>query len=244
MATEPKKTESPPYVSYATFANLIKGLRATGIPSRIDKSVLSKLSGSVQGAVLSALKWLGLIDADGVPSAKLEALVAADEATYPTVLSDLLRSRYSFVADGSLNLAKATGSQVEQKFREYGISGSTVVKCMGFFIAAAREAKMALGPHVKAPKQPPSNGPRKSRIKPGEDEAGSVDKDESDPSKPPEKLAGFVRIQIPLHNMDDGAIFLPDGLTKSQWAYALKITKFLLDNYRPDEGEAAGGGSS
>lgn len=237
MATESAKTESPPYPSYATFVNFIKGLKETGVPSRIDKSVINKLSGSTQSALIAALKWLNLIDSAGLPMPKLEELVEADEVKYSETLASVLRESYKFTTDGTLDLAKATGSQVEQKFREYGVSGSTIIKCMAFFIAAAKDAKIELGPHVKAPKAPTSNGLKRKLKKP----ASTVDaEDDDEPDEDtdvgiPDGMPGFVKIPIPLHGMDDGAVFLPDNMTKSQWAYALKITKFLIENYRPDD---------
>jgi hypothetical protein len=238
MSTEAKKVETPAYPSYVTFNNFIKGLRDTGIPSRIDKSVLGKLSGSAQAALVPGLKWLDLIDAAGTPTAKLEALVHADEASYPKELRKVLEASYSFITDGSITLSKATGSQVEGKFREYGISGSTVIKCMAFFILAAKDARIELGPHVKAPKAAASsNGAkRKSRKAPltGSDEPDEEEEEEKGDGIP-DLMPGFIKIPIPLHGMEDGAVFLPDNMTSSQWSYALKITKFLIENYRMED---------
>lgn len=237
MVAETKKPETPPYCSYATFINFLKGLKETGIPSRIDKSILGKLSGSAQSALLAGLKWLALIDDAGLPTAKLEELVEADDTSYPKILASVLNERYNFMTDGSINLAKATGSQVEGKFREYGISGSTVIKTMSFFITAATAAKVPLGPHVKAPKQLPPSG-AKRRLKSAGVELGNLldyegEEDESDGI--PDSMPGFVKIPIPLHGMEDGAVFLPDNMTATQWAYALKITKFLIENYRMED---------
>jgi hypothetical protein len=246
MATESSKIESPPYPSYATFLNFIKGLKETGVPSRIDKSVIGKLSGSTQSALIAALKWLNLIDSVGLPMPKLEELVQADEVKYSETLASVLRESYKFIDDGTLNLAKATGSQVEQKFREYGVSGSTVIKCIAFFIAAAKDAKIELGPHVKAPKAPASSSSKRKTKKqsPAAEEGGNEEADDEGDDGIPDDMPGFVKIPIPLHGMDDGAVFLPDNMSKSQWAYALKITKFLIENYRPDDAPEEAGVNS
>lgn len=238
MVAEAKKVETPPYTSYSTFFNFLKGLKETTIPSRIDKSVLAKLSGSAQSALIAALKWLSLIDDAGVPTSKLEALVHAEESKYPEILAAVLRDEYTFIADGTINLAKATSSQVEQKFREYGISGSTVIKCVAFFISAAKDAKIELGPHVKAPKASSSNGGSKRRMK---KQASASEQDDSehtsdtDTEGVPVEMPGFIKIPIPLHGMPDGAVFLPDGMSSAQWAYALRIAKFLIENYRLED---------
>ncbi len=253
-AVEEKKVESPPpYCSYATFANFVKSLQPDGAPDRIDKSVIRTLSGSAQSALLNGLRWMSLIDGDGKPTPALEKLVASDEATYPNALREVLEKSYAFVTDGSIQLSKATGSQVEGKFREYGISGSTVVKSIAFFIQAARAAKIPLGPHVKAPKQTgTANGAKRAARKQQVEQVPQVS-DQLPPSplgadgSLPQAIPGFVRIAIPLHGMKDGAVFLPDKLSRTQWEHALKIAKFLIDNYRPQEdavaAESAPGGA-
>ncbi len=253
---ESTKNESPPppYCSFATFSNFLKVLQVTGTPSRIDKSVLSSMSGSSQAALISGLRWLNLIDAQGAPTDRLESLVAAEDDAFPDALRVVLERSYSFLTDGSLQLTKATGGQVESKFREYGITGSTVVKSVAFFIKAAKEAKIPLGPHVKAPKQAGTSSStkraaRKQQVEPvspqvAEPARPSLDED----GRLPLSIPGFVRIAVPLHGMKDGAVFLPDKLPRVQWEHALKITKFLIDNYRPQEdavaAESAPGGAS
>lgn len=236
MTAETVKVETPPYPSYSTFLNFIKGLRETGVPSRIDKSIMGKMSGSGQSALMATLKWLKLIDAAGFPQPSLDTLVHADDAQYSAALKVVLEASYGFLTDGSITLTKATTAQVEQKFREYGITGSTVIKCMAFFLMAIKDAGIAVGPHVKTPKVVPTNGakrrPKKGPAAPAT-EGDDGDDDEGDGI--PDEMSGFVKIPIPLHGMDDGAVFLPDNMTKSQWAYALKITKFLIENYRPDD---------
>lgn len=247
MATDSKKAETPPYVGYSTFINFIKGLRETGVPSRIDKSVLSKLSGSAQSALLPALKWLDLIDIAGVPTAKLEALVSADEAKFAETLRPVLEESYSFVKDDSIILSKATGSQVEGKFRDYGITGSTVIKCMAFFILAAKDAGIELGPHVKAPKAlAGTNGSKRRKKAPVAVGNAEVEEEEDaiDERGIPDAMSGFVKIPIPLHGMNDGAVFLPDNMTGAQWAYALKITKFLIENYRLEDAPSGAEGKA
>lgn len=245
MASEADKKESPPYVTYATFVTFVKGLRETGVPSQIDKSVLTKLSGSSQSALMPSLRWLGLTDAAGVPTPKLEELVAANDSEFGAVLKKVLIASYEFTRDGSIDLAKATGSQVEQKFRDYGVSGSTVTKAMAFFILAAKDAKIALGPHVKAPKIAATNGAKRKvkKAAPAGPVVEAQEEDEDDDGIP-ERMPGFVKIPVPLHGMPDGAVFLPDNMTAAQWSYALKITKFLIENYRLDEAAQGGGGQS
>jgi len=247
---ETKKTQSskPPYCSFVTFSNFVESLRKTSIPACVDKSVLGNYSGSSQAALMSGLRWLNLIEADGTPTRELESLVAADEEQFSDSLRALLESRYSFLRDGSLQLEKATSRQVENKFREYGISGSTVVKSVAFFLQAARVANIPIGPHVKAPKQPSSStaAKRASRKQPDVQQPPNGGEVGVGEGRKPTDMPGFVKITIPLHDMSDGVVYLPDGLSLAQWNYALRITKFILENYRAAEGagENASGGAS
>ena len=79
MATKPHKTPPPPYVSYSSFRNFINKLGESTVPSRIDKSVMTNLSGSTQYALLPALHWLGLIESDGTPDDVLKDLATAND---------------------------------------------------------------------------------------------------------------------------------------------------------------------
>lgn len=183
MANETKTIEAPPYIAFSTFSKFIKGLGETSVPDRIDKSLLRNFSGSNQSALLAALKWFKLIDEVGAPSAKLDEYSKVVDSPNP-VLAELIRAAYAFVSDGSTKLDKATGSQIEEKFRAYGIAGSTVGKAMAFFISACKDASIPLSPHIKLPKiaKATSNGKAK---KPATDPVGATE--HSPPPAPPPK---------------------------------------------------------
>lgn len=162
MIKETKKGETPPYIAFSTFLSFIKGLQKAGVPSRIDKSLLRNMSGGNQSALLAALKWFDLIDDVGMHGEPLESLVSAgDEAG--AVLSEMLPVAYTFMRDGSIQLDRATGSQVEEKFRAYGLTGSTIVKAMAFFISACKEAEVPLSAHIKLPKVVRASGVGKAK---------------------------------------------------------------------------------
>ncbi len=66
---------TPPYISFATLLTFLKALRTDGVPPQIDKSVLRKLSGALQGQLKVALRSLGLMDGKDKPTPKLKELV-------------------------------------------------------------------------------------------------------------------------------------------------------------------------
>ena len=77
MVKDKGRKRLPPYVSYRTFQNFIDGLQQEGIPARIDRSYWSdRLSGSTGIQLMSALRFLGLIDADGTPTNRLRLLAS------------------------------------------------------------------------------------------------------------------------------------------------------------------------
>lgn len=231
MASQSQKPAPPPYVSFTSFKNFIIGLGETGVPGRIDHSVMSKFSGSVRYALLPALQWLGLIDNDGMPQQSIRDLSGADENEFPNVLQNLLKDRYSFLFTNGLDLSNASSAQVQEAFKQAGCQGSTVTKAMMFFIGAAKAANIKLGPHVKAPTQP--RRPKKKDAKP---DGSKVDKGSNlDDVKEPLLPKDMEAIRISVHGQDDWTIWVPANLTYAQWKHGLKVAMFNLEHYRPPE---------
>ena len=63
-----KSARTPPYTSYRTFKTFIEDLRERGVPSRVDRSVLTRFSGVVGTQLMHALRFLGLIEDHGAPT--------------------------------------------------------------------------------------------------------------------------------------------------------------------------------
>jgi len=137
----------PPYLSFKTFNTFIQGLKV-GIPTRIDRSVLSSMSGAVQGHLMSALRYLGLVSQHAVTTERLAALVNSEGPERERVFSSILKERYPFLFS-EFDLQRATTGQLEEAFRKVGASGETIRKCVAFFLAAAKAAGIAVSPHIK-----------------------------------------------------------------------------------------------
>ena len=243
MAAETKKAEVPPYIAFSTFLSFIKGLAKTGIPSRIDKSLLRNMSGGNQSALISALKWFGLIDDAGVPSKSLEALVKAGDAVAP-LFKEMLPVAYTFMADGTVNLERATGSQIEEKFKAYGLSGSTIVKAMAFFLSACKEATVPLSAHIKLPKIARTNGGVKAKAKKGRqttddgddgDNDGDGDADDDDDPN-------VERFEIPIPGKSSVKVIVPHDLDADDWEMLQSMITVYIKRWkgfksRPDNGD-------
>ena len=65
-----------PYASYRTFRTYLDSLKQID-PSRVDRTAMKQLSGYNQIAVMGALRHLGLIDSEGIPTDSLRALLGA-----------------------------------------------------------------------------------------------------------------------------------------------------------------------
>ena len=152
MATNEKEAVAvPPYGSFVSFQSFLKSLKS-GIPGRIDKSVMTNLSGGVQTTVIHTLKYLKLIDAEGIPTDKLAPLVNSEGAEYQKALRGVLGAAYPFLSGETFKLNTATPKQLDDEFEKLA-SGDTVRKCVTFFIPAAKAAALQLSPHIKEPKK-------------------------------------------------------------------------------------------
>jgi hypothetical protein len=139
----------PPYVPYRSFRNFIDGLKQ-GIPGRIDRSVMPSMSGALQSQLSAALRYLELITVAGHPMPPLLQLVNSEGPERAKVMRDLVHSAYPFLFDkDKFDLMSATPRMLEEQFSHAGAGGGTIDKCINFFLAAAKEAEIALSPHFK-----------------------------------------------------------------------------------------------
>jgi len=139
----------PPYVSYRTFRSFIDGLQL-GIPSVIDRSYWGeRFSGSNGTQLVTALRFLGLIDSSGMPMTRLIQLVSAKGNQRSEVLKQISYSAYNFLIDKSLDPQVATYTQLEKVFYEvYNVTGDVARKCVKFFIELESDAGIPLSPLI------------------------------------------------------------------------------------------------
>lgn len=157
-------SRTPPYVSYKTLTTLIEDLKTVGLPPRIDRSVLSRFSGGVGSQLIMALKSLGLIRSGGEPTTWLADLVKSyGTQEYKVHLKQVLRYGYPFLQD--LSLATATPSMFADAFKS-GVDAKEDVlrKCRTFFLHAAKDAGIEIGPRLEkgiAPRAGNGSGTRR-----------------------------------------------------------------------------------
>ena len=149
MVKDSGRKRLPPYVSYRTLLNFIDRLQQ-GIPSRIDRSYWSdRLSGSSGTQLMSAMRFLGLIDASNKPTSQLRQLVSAKGAQRKEVLRQITSEAFGFLLQGSFDSQTATYAQLEDIFHNtFELTDSVCRKCVKFFVTLASDAEMPLSPFV------------------------------------------------------------------------------------------------
>jgi hypothetical protein len=141
-------TVNPPYVAYKTFRNFLDSLRVT-MPSRIDRSVMHTLSGGAQSHLMHALKSMGLISANGLPSDTLKELVVPEEDRRRRAMLTALRAGFPFLFEGAIDLSTASGKQLMEQFASVTLGASTTSRAIAFFLASAKDAGLPLSPYFK-----------------------------------------------------------------------------------------------
>jgi hypothetical protein len=176
-ATGAPKGRTPPYIGYSTFKTLLSELKTNGLPPQIDRSVLVRFAGGIQGQLMHALRSLGLTDDEKKPTPKLKRLVDAFETPeYAAALRPIIDETYPYVLQ--LDLMSATPSMFADAFKKALDAKEEVLrKCRTFFLHAARDIGIPVGPRIEKAKFPRANGisPRKLRSAKGA----------ADPTPPP-----------------------------------------------------------
>ena len=149
MIIDRNRKHLPPYISYRTFWNFISRLQE-GIPARVDRSYWGDvLSGSTGNHLMATLRFLGLVDANATPTARLRQLVPARGEQRTELLKQITSESFIFLLEGSLDPQTATYSQLEEVFRDsFQSTGDVNRKCIKFFVALAADAGIPLSPHV------------------------------------------------------------------------------------------------
>jgi hypothetical protein len=151
--SEKAKSGPPPYATFSSFISFLNRLRDTTIPSRIDATVFGNASGSLSYSIIATLKFLKLVDADGVPLPAMSKLVNASDAERKPQIAALIKDAYPSFFGGDIDITKATAGQFDDLIREtFESSGSTVDKIAGFFIAAATFSGIELSALIKSRK--------------------------------------------------------------------------------------------
>jgi hypothetical protein len=184
--SEAKTERIPPYTSYKTFRTLIDDLRTHGVPSHVDRDVLKRFSGSVGTQLVTALRFLKLINDDNEPLATLDGLVdAKEDVKWKAALLNTLKASYGDLM--AMDLKRATPMALQKEFKErYTNKDDVAKKCVRFFVHAVKDAGIELSPRIvnaTRERRKPTTGRTKKREN-GDSEGSGSDNGKKDGNKP------------------------------------------------------------
>jgi hypothetical protein len=142
----------PVYLSFKTFQSAVESLRTHGLPDSLDRTAFGSRSGGEQTQILSAFRFLGLLDENNRTQESLRALVKAEDNTAEEkgVLAALLKERYANAF--ALNLEAATPAQLDKAIKDYGAGGATIDRSVRFFLKACEHCGIKLSSRLTARK--------------------------------------------------------------------------------------------
>jgi len=118
---------------------------------------------------MTALRFLGLVDNEGLPTVRLRQLASSRGTQRSEVLKQVSNSAFDFLADKSIDPQVATYAQLEEAFHDnYSVAGDVARKCIKFFISLQSDAGVSLSSFILKKSRAPrttAGGKRKSSIR-------------------------------------------------------------------------------
>jgi hypothetical protein len=217
------KQLSPPYATFGQFLGFLNKLRETTVPSRIDPSVFGSSSGAAY-SIISALKFLKLIDESGTPSQQLVALANATDDARGPLLKPIIQNGYPSLFKSPVHLTSISAGQFDDHIRnEYGVAGSTVDKVALFFVAACKAAEIPVSAHLLNRKPIATSSTAKKSVKQRRRDAGEEINEEDDPSLPPNLPAATKALEYQLIDLMSEPD-IGDEVKQSIWS----LVQFLM----------------
>jgi hypothetical protein len=198
------KGPAAPYTAFQSLKTMAKQMKEHGVPSRVDRSVLTNFSGAVGSQVITALKFLKLTDDDGHPTVALRKLVDAyDTDAWATVLAQIIRDAYAPIF--KMDLETASPGQFSERFRAtYPGADAVLQKSTTFFLNAVREANIKVSPYIMKNKKPRSGPAKKRAAKTNGERGGVTNQPPPAPAQPTtDKLPSEIMLSLFDHEMKD-----------------------------------------
>jgi hypothetical protein len=161
MAEDTAKMAPAAYLPFKTFMSALETLEQ-GLPKKLDRTVWRSQSGIVQSQIMMALRFFGLVNDDGEPTAALHRLIE-NPGKRQEHIGALLQYAYKSIVDH--DLTKMTPRMLEEAMSQYNVSGDTRRKAVGFFLRAAKYAEFPMHPLLWSQIRETGSGTRKKRTK-------------------------------------------------------------------------------
>jgi hypothetical protein len=197
MEQESNLQRVPPYVSYKSLKTLIEDIRTQGFPSHVDKDVMKRFSGSVRAQLMTALRFLKLVNDSNEPTPSLSALVDAKQPDeWKSALKAVLDSSYGPIME--VNLVQATPTALTKEFKErYKAKDDVIEKCIRFFVQASKDAGIELSKRITdATRTRSPRSPSKGTKKPDTPDTGDTSTKVSEKEPPPKPRGSERTVQL------------------------------------------------
>jgi hypothetical protein len=218
-----------PYLPFSTFETGLNKLAALGgLPPKIDHTVFQQMSGVARGQVISAFKFLGLIDLDGTPQPLLAELVLNREKRKETV-RELIKTHYPNITEQ--DLGTMSPSQLDAKLGDdsYNVTGATKPKARTFLLKAAEFAGIPLSKLLTA-KGPRGPRTRRAKVATTKQNGGEVNKPQDERVRQPPPLdPNVIRMPIALAPDRVAYVELPKDWNAKDATKLLALLKLSLD---------------
>jgi len=169
MESTDKRKPAPPYVAYKTLSNFLERFKQ-GLPGRIDRGLMSSMSGAAQSQVTTTLRYLGMISENNIPTPLMKRYVTGEETERKAALREMLEKSYPFIFDGVFDFSTATASQLRETFASNTTAtGETLGRCMSFLKDAALDADIHVSPFILQ-KKARTPGVKKKTVAPRREE--------------------------------------------------------------------------
>ncbi|MES2659640.1 MAG: DUF5343 domain-containing protein [Verrucomicrobiota bacterium] len=222
MPAPTDKDTSPPYLSFSTVKNFMDSFRESGVPNRIDKTLVPGQSGTTQTYLMSAMRFFGFIDQAGKPTERMAKWDnMPDDEKF--IFEEAIKDGYSFLFEGDFKVESATEGEIREKLSEKSIQGETARKAITFFVAACTFAGIPVSPHLKGNRAGSgSSGPKRGKRKKAPNGAPAPEAHQ----EPAHATHGHTKAILPLNAAGTRVIKLeaPPTVTKEELA---RITSWL-----------------
>lgn len=160
MPIEPSKRVAP-YLPFATFLSSLDAF-TQGVPPQLDRTLWRSQSGFVQGLIMNAYRFFGLVEeAEGDAATEYLLELVKNKEQRPETLRALIEAQYTDVIEDH-DLSKMTMKMLETEFElHFSVSGATKQKAITFFLKAAKFAEMPLSSFLSS--QLRNAAPRKKK---------------------------------------------------------------------------------
>jgi hypothetical protein len=243
MATVAADRHVPPYIPFETFTAFLARLKNTTVPNRIDNTMMpTTMSGTMRRQVVSALRFIGLVNDEGTVSDKLRKLVSAydDEGKWKDEGMQIICDAYDTLVPNNFNLAAATPGELDEAFGS--LSGQMKEKCIRFYLAAMTSVGLQISPHVLQRRKrttarrrnnsvekgiPATNNSRKQKARPSNGAVREIVREEK------QQKMDTITFPIYFKNKPQGSLVVPAELAAAD----VKAVELLMPVLRAYAGE-------